>query len=124
VSKPLLSCLLCSSTIPSAKSKSWSVIADEDDYDAQEAQPASKKKTPKSAKKSVPMLRQVARYFINLHSLVLAVSDFRRLNVCACMALLFLLSKSRCQLWLDDDPEISPRPRRDEDNHAFCLSTV
>ncbi|DBA96220.1 TPA: hypothetical protein ACH3X3_002417 [Trebouxia sp. C0006] len=30
---------------------------DEDDYDAQEAQPASKKKTPKSAKKSVPMLR-------------------------------------------------------------------
>jgi len=46
----------------SAKSSLWSVIADEDDYDAQEAQPGSKKKTPKSAKKSVPMLRQVARY--------------------------------------------------------------
>ncbi|DBB01136.1 TPA: hypothetical protein ACH3X1_001027 [Trebouxia sp. C0004] len=30
---------------------------DEDDYDAQEAQPGSKKKTPKSAKKCIPMLR-------------------------------------------------------------------
>ncbi len=46
----------------SAEFGSWSVIADGDDNNALEAQPGSKKKTPKSAKKSVPMLRQVARY--------------------------------------------------------------
>lgn len=59
----------------SAKTRSWFVIADEDDYDAQVAQPGSKKKTPKSAKKSVPMLRQVAKTFDDLHPSMLIVFD-------------------------------------------------
>jgi len=61
-----------------------SVIADEDDYDAQEAQPGSKKKTPKSAKKSVPMLRQVANFFMSsIHQCLLVYSISGR-HECLC----------------------------------------
>ena len=87
----------------SAELGSWSVIADEDDYDAQEAQPASNKKTPKSAKKSAPTLRQVAKTFDDLCPSMLTVSDSVGMGVCVRMALPVLLSWSRCQLWMVDD---------------------
>ncbi len=69
----------------SAKTRSWSVIADEDDYDTQEAQPGSKKKTPKSAKKSVPMLRQVANFLMSSMHQCLLVCSISGWHECLCM---------------------------------------